>query len=1311
METKLTEITQSYHSFVPDQILTAEQLNEFINYFDDQDRLSRIFLSGVGLVCGFNVSYGSNPANPATYGKITITQGAGITTDGDLLNLEVPIPDTTLENIDIPSVSYANYRVFSDDKAVYKPFFWKVNENESEVQLNLLELVPEGEEGGQPILSLQDPSDMVVLLYLENYIEDPDACEGMNCEDQGEKNVRKVRVLLVSQTDADYILSCDPMFNSHYLIETYLDLEEVAVQRVPVTAANSATFTALRSSYGEAIQAENTINRLKSGFNTMLKKLFMSAEATAIEAKLTALFGMNATMPTLYFQYRYDLLRDIADAYNELKELFLCAVGECCPDIHSFPKHLMLGKLMPTADDRFLKSYRHGFYKSPILRSEEACYDRFRHYVERTIAMLNAFIADTIPADNIRITPSSYRSRLENKAIPYYYNLQQPLLNGWNFDKYRVNKQRRNLSFRRSLLDPSPAIQFPLKYNLEPHNFLRIEGHQGLPFQFAMERINTLRDQYGLSFDLKALRININATDTINIDDYQCEFEDLNLMLSAWTQEHECLLGKVSYYFSAFSTKVFGHNLHLENFYHPVEKPAPGAKGVLYNAVLAEAHNKQGALGKILVDKFVSFKGYSGKDIVTQVNLAIDKLKFSATEIALIDATLRLPGEILSYAYVLLDKRPVELRQLTPAVIDRIAAAAESVCSSARQGIAKYQEANLTYRTRMMLTTLSTDLTALCCSAEKLQLIYDEIEKRKQEILLGLQLSKFREHHPGMEHLGGVEPGGTFILVYIGSGGSSVPAKTVVADFSLPYLCCSDCKPVNFIMTRPPAALRLSSDTFCIGQSTSPIELSISPEGGLVKFSPNVPGMTVNGNQLLIDPVQIPDNLLGKVIHFTVNDQVTDATLTLFKTPTVTIVAPADPIESNIVQFIAQFEQGTNTAGLQFLWEFGDGTTSTEQNPSHEYTLSGNNDQFTVTLTVTPRDGACPVRKQRTILFAVTNVMLEKTTFCSNDSEKFPFTIIPEGALVNLSGPGVQFVDEAYVFSPSQAGAGLITINCNGVAKLQLTVNPAPQANITWEAIDGNLVLTSNMQFEEAFQWSFTDADQSEVHPPITDDANPVIPFDKIDVQAGETIEVSLVVSNSCNKIEYLVSVIKPTPFSICAADSMGRINGFMEEMKKLVGSGELSPDGALTGNDALDFYSTFSQDPGDYLNGVNNGVTGNRMSDFIYRFYMEIKSAAAKGEATGLLLTAYFNLMYFGLTVVRCQTETAFKEQPIMDMIALLSTEMDPGDADSLQSIGLDVNLQDSNSSFLADILAMRQESSKSWNAINGLRNHILGN
>jgi PKD repeat protein len=57
--------------------------------------------------------------------------------------------------------------------------------------------------------------------------------------------------------------------------------------------------------------------------------------------------------------------------------------------------------------------------------------------------------------------------------------------------------------------------------------------------------------------------------------------------------------------------------------------------------------------------------------------------------------------------------------------------------------------------------------------------------------------------------------------------------------------------------------------------------------------------------------------------------------------------------EDNQLTFISAVSY-TGTKGLDYVWDFGDGTGSTEQSPSHTYTNAGN---YTVKLTVTDSDG------------------------------------------------------------------------------------------------------------------------------------------------------------------------------------------------------------------------------------------------------------------------------------------------------------------------------------------------------------------
>ncbi|MDX1910021.1 MAG: PKD domain-containing protein [Saprospiraceae bacterium] len=62
----------------------------------------------------------------------------------------------------------------------------------------------------------------------------------------------------------------------------------------------------------------------------------------------------------------------------------------------------------------------------------------------------------------------------------------------------------------------------------------------------------------------------------------------------------------------------------------------------------------------------------------------------------------------------------------------------------------------------------------------------------------------------------------------------------------------------------------------------------------------------------------------------------------------------AEPIDSLTFQFSGYYYAWDSIQGVSWLWDFGDGNTSTEQNPTHTYAQDG---FYIVTLTVTGADG------------------------------------------------------------------------------------------------------------------------------------------------------------------------------------------------------------------------------------------------------------------------------------------------------------------------------------------------------------------
>ena len=344
MNTKLTTITTQYSKFSDNQVLTKGQLNQFLEYFEDQDHLTRIGLSGVGIVCGFEITYDN------TLKQIDITKGYGVTTDGDLLTLLEP--KTLLENeivveglqiVQGALKTYTHYRTFDDSNVKYIPFFYN-----GENQIALLEIFPEKDidntNNSYSHLNTLPPAeleDKVVLLYLENYAKKGDLCTAIDCDNQGIEQVARLRVLLVSSDDATRIAGLDPIYNKHNWNEFYLNLPEACVRRDILTPKNTVDFLSLKQNYYNLVLENETLENVSDGLDAILNRF----SKDSIKSSIAAIYDISPTAVPLDFQYRYDLLKDLVDNYNEIKELLLHLNVHCCPNIGSFPKHLLLGRV------------------------------------------------------------------------------------------------------------------------------------------------------------------------------------------------------------------------------------------------------------------------------------------------------------------------------------------------------------------------------------------------------------------------------------------------------------------------------------------------------------------------------------------------------------------------------------------------------------------------------------------------------------------------------------------------------------------------------------------------------------------------------------------------------------------------------------------------------------------------------------------------------------------------------------------------------------------------------------------------------
>src|SRR5260221_9815631 len=92
--------------FEANQVLTSGHLNDVFSYLDEQTRLTRSKLVGIGIVCGLDIKLeiGGGTA-------IHLSKGCGVTSEGYLI----------VEPADVSLVSYrANYLIPADPD--YSPF-------------------------------------------------------------------------------------------------------------------------------------------------------------------------------------------------------------------------------------------------------------------------------------------------------------------------------------------------------------------------------------------------------------------------------------------------------------------------------------------------------------------------------------------------------------------------------------------------------------------------------------------------------------------------------------------------------------------------------------------------------------------------------------------------------------------------------------------------------------------------------------------------------------------------------------------------------------------------------------------------------------------------------------------------------------------------------------------------------------------------------------------------------------------------------------------------------------------------------------
>jgi hypothetical protein len=497
----LQDLTTDYSIFEKDQVLTESQLNSITDYLNDQNRLASIYLVGVGIVSGLRVSISGD--------GILVTKGVGITTDGDLLYYK---NDTVCDR----------YIQYDKSYPKYAPLYLTSEGGEDEM-ISVYELIPKGVTDARNLTSLsefspqtsKDLTNMVAVLLMESYVNDPDLCTGTDCDNLGQDCINTPRLLLVEKDAINLFLK--PAIATPD--QAFRNLNEVVAER-PLISSSISSVSALVNVY------QNVCSNIYNNLVAELAKIYPNCAFF-----LTDLFPVNpserwvaqlkkilndSTTNNLGLQYYYDFLKDVVETYNQFRDLLFGDRTWCCPDINWFPKHLLLGNLVLDADP---EENRTAFYPSPAISQTSESLNHAKFLIRKLDTLIQTFQIPAISAatDSIRITPSLFEDQpLEERAIPYYYQVNReeanPIYKSWNYHLNQRRMDNRNYSYNAPSYGAQGAAANPLDAQIGKFSFFRIEGYLGGNVETVISRIESEIKSKNLPFTVRSIFLGKDQT-------------------------------------------------------------------------------------------------------------------------------------------------------------------------------------------------------------------------------------------------------------------------------------------------------------------------------------------------------------------------------------------------------------------------------------------------------------------------------------------------------------------------------------------------------------------------------------------------------------------------------------------------------------------------------------------------------------------------------------------------------------------------------------------------------------------------------
>jgi hypothetical protein len=826
--------------FEANQVLSNVHLNQFVEYLEEQDRLTRNHLLGAGIISGLDVKRES----AAT---ISIYEGAAVSSAGYLI-IPGSVRQLNADDKGRKFITYNRRRKF-EPKNLLSPYkgdfetladgYSLFNGTANEISTLIESTAPATTDVNVKNLTESDLANKVVILFLEIKVKELKNCEGEDCIDLGKEISYSVLPLLVSKSDADMILKNESALSSSLdnaaAVHLAWQLTDIVVPRPDLTAIHADLIMQdLASIYAKVVlQINERLKTVHTVIDNSLKKI-LKTNTTPIadfQKKLEHFMNirLDQKLPVVY-QYVYDFVCDYAAAYRELQDAVHEYASYELPSGDAFPCHIRLGEV-PASNSNVTHSfdfppsvYRHGFVNARNVERQRKTF----HDLQILFARLNSMVENFDPMkmrQEIRLTPSNEPGKaLSERSIPFYYdednNKRPAVLNVWNSEWYRQGKLNRIFNYFTNANKPEkdkfrdnrqPATDdpsfFPLLYNHERSNFYRVEGYLGLQYADVFKELRTYISNYNLPFDLQLVGLN-KATQLV-IKEMRLRFNDLDSMYNVMCEEVLCHLRTTHNYFGNI-------RLTKRRFIRPIIS-------TMTEFIPETSEDETLVKSELLEKKTIFFKAKREK---TPQEAKGETKMAKLSHLGVADSTAdivqkigsKIPtkdvGNILGTVF---------RNEPTPAspFILKLIAAIEKLIKSLKEDFYDFnsdeyktslddmQEETKNFilfvksqRPELLLDDSNMDKSESLgylerllyeCDFEKIWAIDEERSKREKELGFNTNLTQFITMHPGMEHKAGVWKNGTFVFVFDRDG-------SVIADFCLPYRCCNGMNTTQFVL-------------------------------------------------------------------------------------------------------------------------------------------------------------------------------------------------------------------------------------------------------------------------------------------------------------------------------------------------------------------------------------------------------------------------------------------------------------------------------------------------------------------------------